>query len=136
MYRDNIVRDQILQYPREAGCFWLYGIDITLENVKIYFLCIDISVLAFTSVAPPSVSQFPHVSFPLLPLTVARQRSITNVVVVVVKYQFWTTGKSLPLFFEKFSIIITRMSVPSHNFYIVIRPPTEDSSMMDKRERE
>lgn len=65
MYRDNIVRDQILQYPREAGCFWLYGIDITPENVKIYFLCIDISVLAFTSVAPPSVSQFPHVSFPL-----------------------------------------------------------------------
>lgn len=136
MYRDNIVRDQILQYPREAGCFWLYGIDITLENVKIYFLCIDISVLAFTSVALPSFSQFPHVSFPLLPLPVARQRSITNVVVVVVKYQFWTTGKSLPLFFEKFSIIITRMSVPSHNFYIVIRPPTEDSSMMDKRERE
>lgn len=76
IYRDNIVRDQILQYPREAGWFWLYGIDITPENVKIHFLCIDISVLAFTSVAPPpTVSQFAHVSFPPFP---PRQRSITN----------------------------------------------------------
>lgn len=97
MYRDNIVRDQILQYPREAGCFWLYGIDITPENVKIYFLCIDISVLAFTSVAPSLGFAIPARIFPPLPLPVARQRSITNV--VVVKYQFWTTGKSLPLFF-------------------------------------
>lgn len=64
MYRDNIVRDQILQYPREAGCFWLYGIDITLENVKIYFLCIDISVLAFTSVAPSLVFAIPARIFP------------------------------------------------------------------------
>lgn len=64
MYRDNIVRDQILQYPREAGCFWLYGIDITPENVKIYFLCIDISVLAFTSVAPSLGFAIPARIFP------------------------------------------------------------------------